>query len=133
IAAIAGFGFFCLLYLVDRSDYYDVLSALGIKPFRYPFLDGENMLVSADCWREGINVYVVNPCDIMGRVQNYSPLWLRLDFLAGGRLTTNLLGFSMDIALLLALFWLPRPTRLRDSIQITLAVLSTMMVFALER
>src|SRR5262249_50785899 len=70
-----------LLYQLESVSYYRVLALIGIVPFRYPFLDFEYILASVDCWQRGIDVYVNNPCDVLGLRFGYSPLWLRFSIL----------------------------------------------------
>jgi hypothetical protein len=132
-AALAVVGLFVLLYLVDRSDYYAYLTGYGITPFRYPFLDGEYVLNATRCWAEGENVYARNPCDITGRLFDYSPIWLRVGILAHDRIRVDLFGLVLAIGFSLSLFCLPRPARTRDAVLIALATISTMTIFALER
>jgi hypothetical protein len=120
-------------YEVDREAYYHILRAIGIEPFRYPFLDWWYMDASVDCWKRGINVYVTNPCDVLGRVFDYSPLWLRATFIAPGRGAANILGISFDIAFFLSLFVILKPINWPETLIFVLACTSTVVVFALER
>src|SRR5579864_490329 len=58
--------------------YFNILKQFGFEPFRFPFLDIHAILAAAQCQRLGIDVYLSNPCDALGRVHVYSPLWLTL-------------------------------------------------------
>src|SRR5690348_9341255 len=70
LAAIIALTF---LYHLVPQYYYGVLAFLGFEPFRYPFLDLQNVLSWVDCWQHGIDVFVNNPCDVLGRVLDYPP------------------------------------------------------------
>src|SRR5260370_33569687 len=76
-AGLAAMIALALPYYLEPRAYYRVLAFLGIFPFRYPFLDLQFLLASVDCWQHGIDVYVNDPCDRLGRPLGCSPLWLR--------------------------------------------------------
>lgn len=83
--------------------YFDVLTLFGFEPFRFPFLDIHAVLAAAQCRRLGIDVYLSNPCDALGRVHAYSPLWLSIvpDFL--DTTSTNAVGLGLDLTVILSL------------------------------
>jgi hypothetical protein len=130
--ALSLFGVYALLYVIDQPLYYSILKYAGIEPFRYPFLDGQYILAGADCWRQGVDVYVANPCDILNRPHGYSPLWLRLP-VTGLLPATNLIGTCLVVGFLLSLGNLPRPAGRTQIVLILLATVSTMTTFAVER
>ena len=76
-------GLAALWHWGPHSIYFDVLNLYAFDPFRFPFLDIQVVLAAAECWRHGFDVYLLNPCDALGRPLAYSPLWLRIipDFL----------------------------------------------------
>jgi hypothetical protein len=57
-----------------RSVYFQILQFIGVEPFRFPFLDIHAILAAAECHRQGVEVYQLNPCDAIGRPHAYSPL-----------------------------------------------------------
>src|SRR5271169_2983146 len=57
-----------------HSLYFSALRVLGVEPFSFPFLDTHDVLAAAECARQGIEVYLSNPCDALGRPLSYSPL-----------------------------------------------------------
>jgi hypothetical protein len=121
-----------LLIALGGEAYPRLRTALGLKPFP-PFLDLHNVMAAAECWRQGIDIYAINPCDALGRVHIYSPLWLRLpDFFADPAWLYPL-GIGMALAFAAAVAALPWPCRPRDQAVLTLAVLSPATGFALER
>jgi hypothetical protein len=129
---LAALAMLAALYAVARPAYNSVLYVLGVRPFDYPFADFEAMLAGAQCWRHGIDVYVQNPCDVLGRPHDYSPLWLRLDFLPGIAWNTTI-GWALAIGFFLSLAALPPPRNRRAVAIILIALLSPNVAFAVER
>src|SRR5262249_49806134 len=121
-----------LLYCLEPESYYFALAFIGIVPFRYPFLDLEFILASVDCWQHGIDVYVNNPCDVLGRPFNYSPLWLRFAFLPS-KDWTNPLGLCLSVSFFLALAILPSPRSASELLLRLTATLSPVTTYAAER
>jgi hypothetical protein len=124
----------CLLYIFNTPFYYSVLLFWGIAPWSYPFLDGEFVFTMKDCWEKGYDVYVNIPCDsIPTNSLAYSPLWPRLP-LPTDKLARIPVGIVTDVLLILSVsIFLPRARSVFDAVLISLALLSTMLVFALER
>jgi len=116
-----------------RSVYFDVLSFVGIEPFRFPFLDIHAVLAAAECQREGMDVYVSNPCDAIGRPHVYSPLWLAITPVFFGTRATLWVGLSLDLLFIVSLASVLRPRTPREMLVYGLAVLSPTTVYALER
>jgi hypothetical protein len=121
------------VYLVNREIYLRLIDLWSFEPFRYPFLDTEYVTGLVSCWRKGIDVYVTNPCDAIGRLNDYSPLWLRMSFLAGDRKWATALGLAQDCLFVLSLGLLPPMRGRLTAILLLLAIISPATVFALER
>jgi len=122
------------LFLLGNTEAYStILWLLGLNPFRFPFLDTYGVLSTAECHAYGIDVIAVNPCDVLGRTLDYSPFWLitaKLGFHTG---LTQYVGLILDVLFLFWVFFLP-PARSRlEALAITLALLSSVVAFALER
>ena len=98
---------FIVLYVSDRPIYFTTLNALHEHPYTTPFLDTRFVTAQAECWARGIDVYAYNPCDPLGRTHDYSPLWLRLSFLARSDSWTPLFGLVIDLLFIVALFVMP--------------------------
>ena len=127
-------GVLAALYVVDFKDYHRVLATLfGFNTNPNPFFDWDYIRAGIKCWNEGINVYVTNPCDLMNRPHNYSPLWLRAVFIPTGKAWTMPIGLGIVLAYLLSLFWLIKPANWRELIVLALACISPMAVYCLER
>ena len=113
--------------------YFGALHLLGVEPFRFPFLDIHAVLAAAECGRQGIEVYLSNPCDVLGRPHSYSPLWLAITPGALGGRATGWVGLSLDLLFLLSLAAVLRPRSAKELLILGSAVASPMTVYALER
>ncbi len=121
------------LNMVARPVYMGLMARVMFIPFPTPFLDLDYLLNSATCWQRGVDVYAANPCDQLDRPMTYSPLWLRMGFLAIDRGWSVPLGLGLAILFCLSLALLPPTRRWRDLAIIGLAAVSSPAVFALER
>ena len=101
------FAGFALLYAIDRPIYFAIMNVIHVHPFPRPFLDTRFVTAQVECWQRSIDVYARNPCDPLGRTLDYSPLWLRLPFLARSDNWTPVFGLAIDGAFLFALFRMP--------------------------
>ena len=116
-----------------HSLYFGVLPLLGVEPFSFPFLDTHAILAAAECGRQGIEVYLSNPCDALGRPHAYSPLWLTIVPGSLGTGATGWVGASLDLVFLLSLIVVLRPRTGRELLILGAAAVSPMTVYALER
>ena len=116
-----------------HSLYFGVLRLLGVEPFSFPFLDTHAVLAAAECERQGIEVYLSNPCDALGRPHAYSPLWLAIVPGALGVGATGWVGASLDLLFLLSLAAVLRPRTAKELLILGSAAVSPMTVYALER
>jgi hypothetical protein len=120
------------LYYFEPLAYYRIFKLIGVAPLRYPFLDLEFILASVHCWQQNIDVYVNDPCDVLGRPFDYSPLWLRFTFLPSEN-WTNPVGLFLTVSFFLALAFLPSPRSARELLLRLAATLSPITAFAVER
>ena len=136
-ATIAGLlvflGMSCLYAFGDRNLYEDILTSYGIGPFRFPFVDISGALAAWECARQGLDVILSDPCDVLRRGYNYSPLWMAASPIPLGVRDTTVVGWILDLVFLMSLSFLPSPRCLRELILVLAATLSTMVIFALER
>jgi len=140
VAALLLFAAFALLWHMGwHSAYFAVLHYFGvlrppeIQPWYFPFLDTDALLAAAECQRQGTDVYVVNPCDVLGRVHVYSPLWLSA--IAGFLSTadTPWVGLVLDLIFILGLAAVFRPRSWSEVAIFAVAVFSPTAIYALER
>ena len=136
-ATIAGLlVFFSMSWLYafgDRSIYEQILTAYGIWPFRFPFVDISAWLAVWECARQGVDVISANPCDVLQRSYSSSPLWIAASAIPLGVRDTPAVGWFLDLVFLMSLSLLPPPRYFRELILVLAATLSTMVIFALER
>jgi hypothetical protein len=133
-AALSVYGVLAALWHWGPSSlYFGALQFVGIEPFRIPFLDIQAILSAAECQRLGLDVYLSNPCDALGRPHVYSPLWL---VVTPGFLDTRAamgVGLTLDLLFILSLALVIRPTTRGEILVLALAALSPTTVYALER
>jgi hypothetical protein len=117
----------------DRALYEDILGWCGIVPFRFPFVDISGSLAAWECARQGVDVILSDPCDVLQRGYNYSPLWMAASPIPLGVRDTMTVGWGLDLLFIGSLTLLPPPRRPVELVLVLAATLSTMVVFALER
>ncbi|MGH6968498.1 MAG: hypothetical protein ACREEL_06585 [Stellaceae bacterium] len=131
--AAGAFALGCLVYwLAAKSTYFAMLYGWGVVPVDFPFVDTHSVLSARVCSALGIDPFVTNPCDVLVRQFEYSPLLL----LGAGahELSANVpLGFALNVSFILSLFYLPPSRKLADFSVLALAVLSSVTAFAAER
>ena len=136
-AAGAALGLFlgmsCLYSFGDRGVYEQILRYYGIVPFGSPFIDTSFLLANWECARQGVDVVLSNPCDVLHRVFTHSPLWLNASNVPLGVSDTTTVGWTLDLLFLLSLSLMPPPRRWLELTLIVAATLSTTVVFAVER
>jgi hypothetical protein len=128
-----GLGLFWILYAFRPDWYTSLLEVIGIRPFRYPFLDGEYILATVDCARQGVDIYLGNACDVLDRPDPYSPLWMYAWFMPADKAWTAPLGLGLAAVFCLSLGALPPPRRLAEIPAVVLTVFSTATIYAIER
>jgi hypothetical protein len=116
-----------------RSLYFEILSFIGLEPFRFPFLDIHAVLAAAECQQQGMDVYLFNPCDMIGRPHVYSPLWLALAPAFVSTTAAPWVGLSLDLLFILSLGTVLRPRTLGEIWIYVPAVLSPTTIYAIER
>jgi hypothetical protein len=128
--------FFAMSYLYaygSRQSYFYILQAYGVLPSRFPFLDTAALLSAWECARQGIDVIPANPCDVLHRPFDYSPLWMAAAAIPVGGADAMAVGWGLGFIFLLSLSLLPAPRLLSELMLVVAATLSTTVVFAVER
>jgi hypothetical protein len=136
-ATIAGLvAFLGMSYLYeygDRDLYENILRSYGILPFQFPFVDISFSLAAWECARQGVEVILSDPCDVLHRGYSYSPLWITASPIPLGVGDTATVGWCLDVLFIGSLSLLPPPRRSVELVLILAATFSTMVVFAVER
>ncbi len=130
LLGLAALGLATLAYCDAPAAYFGVLTRLMLNPWKTPFIDAQQIPAVIDCWKHGVNVYVTAPCDPLGRLMDYSPVFLWARFIPAWSIW---MGLALDAAFFLSLALLPRPPGPVGALVTGLATFSSMTVFALER
>jgi hypothetical protein len=117
----------------DKDLYQRIMTLYGVVPFYTPFLDISGSLAAWECARLGVDVVVYDPCDVLQRGYNYSPLWMAVSGIPLGVDDTPIVGWTLDLLFIAGLSALPPPRRPPELILVIAATLSTTVAFALER
>ncbi len=80
-----------------EQQYMAFLRMLGVRAFRLPFLDTHAVMSAMECHRLGVDVYMANPCDTLGRMHVYSPFWLHLGVLPITTSVDHGVGLALDV------------------------------------
>ena len=132
LVLLGGLAAMAALYGWSEGAYLALRRALGLQPFA-PFLDLHGVMAAVACWHQGVDVYAANPCDALGRVHVYSPVWLRLPAWFGQPGLTLMLGVALALAAIAAMLVLPVPDGRIGRGLLLAAAVSPDTVFALER
>lgn len=134
--SIVGLYMFAILWLLfvlgDREFYYDILKWWGIMPYHYPFVDMKIIFMNIDCWRHGVDVFVRNIC-VNGGWYSYSPILLWAGALPIEPSDHIWFGILFGITFLMALSALPPCQSWNECCIRSLATISTVTVFGVER
>ena len=128
--------FLYMSYLYEYSDislYKSILTLYGVSPFRFPFLDISGSLAAWECTRQGVDVILSDPCDVLQRGYTYSPLWMAASAVPLGVGDTTAVGWILALLFLASLSLLPPPRCPVELVLVLAATLSTTVVFAVER
>jgi hypothetical protein len=133
-AVLILFFWFTWVYLYCSHGFYiSALEYYGVQPFGTPFLDISGSLAAWECARQGIDVIISDPCDVLKRPYSYSPIWMSWSAVPLGITDTPLVGWIAGLLFLLSLSALPRPRRPVELVVMLAATLSTTVVYGVER
>lgn len=127
--------FFAALYFAAPGIYFKLLPFFFYfdDPHEVPFGDLRAVMTSIDCWQRGLHTYEFGPKPDACQGFNYSPIWLRLPFLAKSVLPVPLAGAVLALAFLFSLRLLPVQATRGGVLLMVLASVSSACVFAVER
>jgi hypothetical protein len=133
---MSGFALFAVaggLYVGGYMDAYNhLVHVLGGYSGDAPFSDLDTTLSWMECYRQGVDVFVSNPCDVLGRIMVYSPIWLLGSYLHLNTSWTPVVGVALDLVFLGSLVLLPPARTWRGTLVIVAATVSNAVVFAVE-
>lgn len=138
LPALMATGLFALFVVLHMVGAYAIadrwIAWWRVDPYPFRFLDTDTVLSAVRCFNQGVDAYSNNPCDDLGRVYTYSPLWMRalMPFpVDEGWIVPA--GMAIDLAFLACLFLLPPMRSWRMAVIVTLGAVSSASVFAMER
>jgi len=121
------------LYVTDPESYLRAMHIWVPESLAAPFADSAYIVSQLDCWRQGVDVYVSNPCELYHRAFAYPPLWLRLWFLPSGQHATVPFALSLDAIFVVSLAVLPPIARGWDIALLCVAIASSASAYGVER
>jgi hypothetical protein len=99
--------YFLILFIANFfSTYHDFWNLIGVPARPYPFGDLRVITSGLECYQQGYDVYVNNPCNpwpFFGEF-NYPQIWLSLTRLGINQSHTLLLGVSIVLLFFIAVF-----------------------------
>ncbi len=104
--------------------------ASSYSQFDQPFGDTYGLLGVMQCYRQGIDIYVSNPCDLYNRPHVYSSVWLLGARTAVTTAWTPFVGSALAVAFCLSLFLVPPARTFFGALVMTAGVLSNAVIFA---
>ncbi len=123
-----------ILWVAGSPLYFQLLGLFRFGTWLEPFLDTHFITAQIECARLGMDVYVVNACDPLGRLHDYSPIWLAIPLVGTGEGWIYCYGVLLNLGFIAALYCLPRPpANLRNLLLTMLATVSPPTLFAMER
>jgi hypothetical protein len=136
-APLAALVLFCGMSILhgcgNLALYEAILRWDGVAPFQFPFVDISGSLAAWECARQGVDVILSDPCDVLRRGYTYSPLWMAASPIPLGVADTTAVGWGLDLLFIASLGLLPPPRSQIELAFMLAATLSTMVAFALER
>jgi len=100
-----------LLFFAGMQSRFDLWVAWGVPHLPPGFVDLHAILSASDCFRQGYDVFLSNPCDVGLRPLGYSRVWLLAGALGFGTGHTAVLGYLLGAAFLAAAAYVVRPQR----------------------
>jgi hypothetical protein len=131
--AVLLFAAFSGLFLFATGTYLAITRYWFVYTGLTPFGDAGFVTAQLECWRAGVDVYTVNPCDGGGRINVYPPLWLRLWFIPGGPAAGVPFALAIVGLFIASLSVLPKFERKSDIVLLLLAVGSPAVAYGVER
>jgi hypothetical protein len=124
-------GYFALLVALGGHAAWNRLGVPVVEPY---FYDLRSVTTGWDCARRHEGAWPVNPCDPGGRPENYPRVWMAASILGLGEDDTNVIGFVIAAAFLVAAILALSPAApLADAIIYGLALCSPAVMFGVER
>ncbi|MCP4326903.1 MAG: hypothetical protein GY791_00490 [Alphaproteobacteria bacterium] len=133
ILLFAAVGYILLAILASGLGvYHEYFRALGIESHPIIFVD-MSLFSDVECIRLGNDILFDHPCDPLGRLFNQSPLWLALSVLPVTGALNLYAGAVLGLTFLGVMCWMLRPRNPGQTVFCAAALLSSSVMFAVER
>jgi hypothetical protein len=120
------------LYLFSLYN-FNLWAYVGVPHMKPLFADLHAILAAAECHDKGLNVFVTNPCDALGRIHVYGSLWLKISHLGLQSHHLFMLGLSLNLIFMLLAVFLIQPKTLGQLALSCLIVFSPAVTLGIER
>lgn len=120
------------LYLFSLYN-FNLWAYVGVPHMKPLFADLHAILAAAECSDKGLNVFVTNPCDALGRVHVYGSLWLHVNRLGVNPSHLMMLGMLIDLIFMAFAVFLINPRSSKHAAIACLILFSPALTLALER
>lgn len=107
--------------------------SLGVDAYKPYFADLRGVLAPIECFEQGLDPYLNNPCDFKSRPFNYPRIWLSLSSLGLNQSHSEMIGISLGLLWLVFVFILNSKQKLDYALIMTLCLISPPVLLALER
>jgi len=128
--------YFSMIYISSLVMPYDQFWAyLGVPSMSPSFADLRNITSALECYRQGFDPLINNPCDPWNRPMNYPRIWLGLSSLGLDQSHTFILGIFLAVLFYACIFFIVITKRLNvgDGLIYGLALCSPAVMLAVER
>ena len=120
------------LYLFGLYN-FNLWAYVGVPHMKPLFADLHAILAAAECSDKGLNVFVTNPCDALGRIHVYDSLWLKISHLGLQSQHLFILGLGLNLIFMLLTVFLIQPKTLGQLALSCLIVFSPAVTLGIER
>lgn len=127
--------FLILFFASFFSTYYDFWNAIGVPARPYPFGDLRVITSGLECYRQGYDVYVNNPCNpwpYFGEF-NYPQIWLLLAKLGIKQSHTLILGIAIVLLFFSSVLLIVGRLSIREGLLYSLILCSPSVMLGVER
>ncbi len=134
--ALAGTMLLALFAFLNRERpdlYFTVMGWWNQETFWTPFLDLHFILSAIDCRHLGFDPFIADPCDLLDRPYNYSPLFLEAGRLGLTSHATDWIGIGLGLVMVGSQACLPAPRGFREATITAFAYVSLITALVIER
>jgi hypothetical protein len=128
--------YFSIIYISSFfTSYYQFWTYLGVPALSPSFADLRNITSGIECYRQGFDPLINDPCDPWNRPMNYPRIWLGLSSLGLDQSHTFILGVFLAVLFYASIFFIVITKRLNvgEGLIYGLVLCSPAVMLAVER